>query len=170
LMRARREFGNGKHYRTYLVFLLATILTFNGLDSTALGLVLQNIKISLHLTDTELGVLTGIAFSLFYSTVGIPIGRWADRGDRAALIALCTALWGVMVMLVGVTRSFVQLLIVRVGVAVGEAGCTPAAYSLIADYFPREDRPRAIAMYWVGGSVSVIIGYIAAGWLNYHYG
>jgi len=59
---------------------------------------------------------------------------------------------------------------VRVGVAVGEAGCTPAAYSLIADYFPREDRPRAIAMYWVGGSVSVIIGYIAAGWLNYHYG
>lgn len=163
-------FDNRIHYRMYLTFILATILTFNGLDGTALGLVLPNIKSDLALTDTELGVLTGIAFSLFYSTVGIPIGRWADRGDRVAVIALTTALWGMMVMLVGMARTFVALLIVRIGVAVGEAGCVPAAYSLIADYFSREERPRAIAKYMLGFCAGPIIGYLAAGWLSSHYG
>lgn len=157
-------------YRGYLVFLLATILTVNILDSTALGLVLQNIKTALRLSDVQLGFLTGIAYSAFYSTVGVPIGRWADRGDRVAIIALTTALWGVMVMLVGVTRSFGELLLVRVGVAVGEAGCIPAAYSLIADYFAREERPRAISKYYLGGSVGLILGYVAGGWLNHNYG
>lgn len=157
-------------YRSYLLFLLATILALNSLDGTALGLVLPNIKSALALTDTQLGVLTGIAFSLFYSTVGIPIGRWADRGDRVKIIALTTALWGIMVMLVAAARSFDELLMVRIGVAVGEAGCVPAAYSLIGDYFPREERPRAIAKYLSGACVSSIVGYLAAGWLNSHLG
>lgn len=75
-----------------MLLLLTSILTLNGLDSMALGLVLPSIKSALHLTDTELGVLTGIAFFLFYATAGIPIGRWADRGDRVAIIALCTGM------------------------------------------------------------------------------
>lgn len=162
--------GEGRYYRTYLVCLLAAILALNGLDGTALGLVLPNIKIALHLTDTELGVLTGIAFSLFYSTAGIPLGRWADRGDRVAIIVLTTSLWGVMVMLVGAARSFVELLILRAAVAVGEAGCVPAAYSLIGDYFPREERPRAVASYLAGTYLSLILGYLGAGWLSAHYG
>lgn len=162
--------ADGPHYRSYLLILLAVILALNGLDGTALGLVLPSVKISLHLTDEELGVLTGIAFSLFYSTVGIPIGRWADRGNRVTIIALATALWGVMVMVLGATRSFGELLMARVGVAVGEAGCVPAAYSLIADYFPREERPGAVAKYMLGGCASVIIGYLSAGWLSHLYG
>lgn len=166
----RKPVGNGTHSRTYLVFLLATILAFNGLDGTATGIVLPKIKSSLHLTDTDLGVLTGIAFSLFYSTFGIPLGQWSDRGNRVIIISLSTALWGVMVMLVGVTQPFPQLLIVRIGVAVGEAGCIPAAYSLIADYFVREERPRALATYWVGAYVSILVGYVAAGWLSSRYG
>lgn len=170
MLRKPAGYENRPLYRTYLVFLLATILAFNGLDGTALGLALPSIKGALSLTDTELGVLTGIAFSLFYSTVGIPLGRWADRGDRVAIIAITTALWGVMVMLVGATRSFGQLLIVRIGVAVGEAGCVPAAYSLIGDYFTREEKPRAVANYLLGGTAGLILGYLAAGWLNYRYG
>lgn len=165
-----RGLDAGSWYRAYLVFLLATIFALNGLDGTALGLVLPNIKSALHLTDTQLGVLTGIAFSLFYATVGIPIGRWADRGDRVAIIALTAALWGVMVMLVGAARSFWQLLLIRIGVAVGEAGCVPAAYSLIAQYFEREERPRAIAKYLLGGYVAVVLGYPAAGWLSHYFG
>ena len=170
MTRKADQLATRTNYRNYLLLLLATILAFNGLDGTALGLVLPNIKSALYLTDTELGLLTGIAFSLFYSTVGIPIGRWADRGDRVVIIALTTALWGVMVMWIGSARSFGELLIARVGVAVGEAGCVPAAYSLIADYFAREERPRAVSSYLLGGVLSVILGYLAAGWLSYHYG
>src|SRR5690348_7264427 len=151
-MRKASKACRGQHYRAYLIFVLATILALSGTDGTALGLVLPSVKTALHLTDVELGVLTGIAFSLFYSTAGIPIGRWADRGNRVAIIAICTALWGVMVMLMGAARTFVQLLIVRIGVAVGEAGCVPAAYSLIGDYFTREERPRAISSYQLGAS------------------
>ena len=169
-MRKPRGFDYHPEYRMYLVVLLASILTFNGLDGTALGLVLPSVKRALYLTDTELGVLTGIAFSAFYSTLGIPIGRWADRGDRVVIIVLTTALWGAMVMLCGAARSFAGLLLIRVGVAVGEAGCVPAAYSLIAEYFPREERPRAVAKYLIGGSVSGILGYLVAGWLSARYG
>lgn len=169
-MRMPQGFDRRPGYPSYLVLLLATILALNNLDGTALGLVLPAIKGALHLTDTELGVLTGIAFSLFYSTIGIPIGRWADSGDRVAIIALTTALWGVMVMMVGAARSFAQLLIIRIGVAIGEAGCVPAAYSLIGDYFPREERPHAIAKYLLGACVSAVVGNLAAGWLSANYG
>lgn len=157
-------------YRPYLLCLLAAILTLNGLDSIALGLVLPSIKATLHLTDTELGLLTGMAFFAFYSTVGIPIGRWADRGDRVAIIALSTGLWGIMVVLVGAVQSFTQLLLVRIGVAVGEAGCVPSAYSLIGDYFTRQERPRTLGKYLLGNSLSVFLGYLAAGWLSHRYG
>lgn len=169
-MRKPAGFDGRPSYRAYLILLLATILAFNGLDGTAIGIVLPSIKGALHLTDTELGFLTGVAFSLFYSTVGVPLGRWADRGDRVAIIAITTALWGVMVVLVGTARSFGQLLIVRIGVAVGEAGCVPAAYSLIGDYFSREERPRAISNYLLGSPLSLALGYLAAGWLSYDYG
>src|SRR6516162_6382272 len=121
-------------YRNYLVAVLSVILAFNYVDRLALGLVLQNIKTDLSLSDTQLGVLSGIAFALFYSLVGIPIARWADRGNRRTIIAVTTALWSVAVALCGAAGSFLQLLLIRVGVAVGEAGCVPPAHSLIANY------------------------------------
>lgn len=157
-------------YRRYLLAILLFILAFNQVDGLALGLVLQDIKSDLHLSDTELGFLTGIAFALFYSVMGIPIARWADRGNRVTIISITVALWSVMVALCGLATNFVQLLLIRVGVAVGEAGCVPPAHSLIADHFTRAERPRAVSIYMLGGSLSTVIGYFLAGWLNELYG
>ena len=157
-------------YKNYLLTVLMAILAFNYVDGSALGLVLQDIKADLHLSDTELGSLTGIAFALFYSVMGIPIARWADRGNRVTIISITAAVWSVMVALCGSAGSFLQLLLIRVGVAVGEAGCIPPAHSLIADNFTRAERPRAVARYMLGGPLSVVIGYFLAGWLNEFYG
>jgi MFS family permease len=149
---------------------LATILIFNTADRLALGLVMQDIKVEFDLRDTQLGLMSGIAFALFYSVMGIPIARWADRGNRVTVISLTMALWSAAVALSGFVGSFVQLLLVRVGVAIGEAGCIPAAHSLISDYFPRSERPRAIGIYMLGGPLSATVGYFLAGWLNELYG
>jgi MFS family permease len=157
-------------YKNYLLTVLLAVYAFNAVDRLALGLVLQNIKADLVLSDTQLGFLTGIAFALFYSTMGIPIARWADRGDRITIIMVTTALWSVMVALCGAAGSFVQLLLIRIGVAVGEAGCLPPAHSLIADHFTRAERPRAAAIYMMGSSLGVALGYFVAGWLNEFYG
>jgi len=157
-------------YRNYLLSLLLVILAFNYVDRLALGLMLQEIKGDLHLTDTQLGFLTGIAFALFYSIMGIPIARWADRGNRVLIISLTLAVWSVMVSLCGRASDFLQLLLARVGVAAGEAGCIPPAHSLIADYFTRSERPRAVARYMLGGPLACVIGFFLAGWLNELYG
>src|SRR5262244_2584002 len=132
-------------YKGYLLTLLTAILTFNYVDRTALGIVLQDIKVDLKLTDTQLGFLSGIAFALFYAVMGIPIARWADRGNRVTIISLTAAAWSVMVALCGMAGSFLQLMLIRIGVAVGESGCVPPAHSLLADTFDRATRPRAIA-------------------------
>lgn len=157
-------------YRHYLVGVLLVVLAFNYVDRLALGLVLQDIKLDLDLTDTQLGLLSGLAFALFHSIMGIPIARWADRGNRVTIIALTTALWSAAVVLCGAAANFVQLLLIRIGVAVGEAGCVPPAHSLIADHFSRAERPRAVARYMLGVPLSVVIGYSLAGWLNQLYG
>lgn len=157
-------------YKNYMLILLMIILAFNYVDRLALGLVLQDIKASFHLSDTQLGLLSGIAFALFYSLMGIPIARWADRGNRRIIISLTTALWSVAVALSGLAANFVQLLLARVGAAVGESGCMPPAHSLIADYFSRAERPRAVAVYMLGSTFSMLIGYFLAGWLNASYG
>jgi MFS family permease len=153
-----------------MLAVLMVVLAFNSVDRVALGLVLQDIKLALHLSDTQLGVLSGIAFALFYSIMGVPIARWADRGNRVAIISVTTALWSAMVALCGSAASFAQLLLIRVGVAVGEAGCVPPAHSLIADFFSRAERPRAVALYMLGGPLSMVIGYFVAGWLNEFFG
>jgi MFS family permease len=160
----------GAPYRNYLLCLLLIIYAFSAVDRLALGLVLQDIKADLHLSDSQLGFLTGIAFALFYSIMGIPIARWADRGNRVTILSLTVALLSVMVALCGAVASFVQLLLIRIGAAVGEAGCAPSANSLIADYFVRAERPRAVAIYMLGGALSGLIGYFLAGWLNEFYG
>lgn len=157
-------------YRSYLLTLLVLILAFNFIDRLALGIVLQDIKVDLELSDTQLGLFTGIAFAIFYAVMGIPIARWADRGNRITIISLTTAVWSVAVALCGAAGSFVQLMLVRIGVAVGEAGCQPPALSLLSDYFNRAERPRAISLYNLGWPVALVAGYLAAGWLNELYG
>jgi MFS transporter, Spinster family, sphingosine-1-phosphate transporter len=156
--------------RRYLLGLLLLIFAFNAVDRLALGLVLQDIKTDLQLTDTQLGFLTGIAFALFYAVMGIPIARWADRGNRITIISITTALWSAAVMLCGLASSFIHLLLVRVAAGVGEAGCIPAAQSLLADYYNRVERPRAVSIYMLGVPLSAAIGFFFAGWLNELYG
>ena len=156
--------------KNYLLVLLTVIVVFNYVDRVALGLMLQTIKVDLDLSDTQLGFMTGIAFALFYAVMGIPIARWADRGNRVAIIAITTGLWSLAVALCGAANSFAQLLLIRVGVAIGEAGCHPPAFSLIADYFDRAERPRALARYALGFSLAAVIGFFFAGWLNELYG
>ncbi len=162
--------SGARRYKRYLLGVLLVILCSNYADRSALGLVMQDIKVDLDLTDTQLGFLTGIAFAAFYSLMGVPIAYWADRGDRVGIIALTTALWSAMVALCGVAANFLQLLLIRVGVAVGEAGCIPTAHSLIAEYFPRAERPRAVAIYLLGAPLSMVIGYFLTGWVNESYG
>ena len=152
----------GPLYRHYLLAVLMVILAFNYMDRLALGLVLQNIKSDFHASDTQLGFLSGIAFALFYSVMGIPIARWADRGNRVTIISLAVALWSAMVALCGVASNFAQLLLARIGVAVGEAGFMPPANSLIPDYFTRAERPRAVGIYMLGTGLSNVIGYFLA--------
>ena len=157
-------------YRSYLLTVLLIVFAFNGFDRVALGVVMQDMKGELALSDTELGLLSGIAFALFYAVMGIPIARWADRGNRVTIISLTAAVWSISVALCAAVTSFTQLLLVRVCVAVGEAGCVPPAHSLIADYFPRAERPRALSRYMLGGPLAFTVGYFAAGWLNQLYG
>jgi predicted MFS family arabinose efflux permease len=157
-------------YKNCLLAVLMAILAFNLMDGLTLGLLLQSIKLSLSLSDTQLGLLSGVAFAFFYSIMGIPLARWADRGNRVTIIALTTALWSVALLLCGIAANFTQLLSVRVLVAVGEAGCMPVASSLMGDYFTREERPRAMSRYMMAAPLSCVVGFFLAGWLNECYG
>lgn len=159
-----------KRSRNSMLAVLTVILAFNHVDRLALGLMMQDVKQDLMLSDTQLGLLTGIAFALFYSIMGLPIARWVDRGNRVTIISVTTGLWSAAVALCGSAASFIQLLLIRITVAVGEAGCIPAAQSLIADYFQRSERPRAVAIYMMGGPLSAVVGYFIAGWLNEFFG
>ena len=165
------ESGHGASYKRYALAVLTGVTTLNYLDRAFLGLVLQPIKVDLRLTDTELGFLTGIAFAFFYATLGIPVSRWADRGNRVTITSLAIGLWGVTVMTFLFVTNFAQLLIARIAAAVGESGCVPPTYSLVGDYFPEPgERARALATYNAASPLSVMIGCIAGGWLNERYG
>ena len=157
-------------YRYYMLGLLTTVAVFNYLDRSVLSLLLEPIKQDLQLSDSQLGFLTGFAFASFYAIAGVPIARWADRGNRNTIISVTTALWSSMVVLCGFVGNYTHLLLVRVGVAVGEAGCLPPAQSLIADHFDRIERPRAMSIYWMCYSISIIIGYFGGGWLAENFG
>jgi len=157
-------------YKNYLLLLLTVVAVFNYLDRIVLSMAIELIKADFQLSDSQLGFLSGFAFALFYAVAGLPLARWADRGNRNTIITLTTALWSGMVAISALVANFSQLLLVRIGVAVGEAGCLPPAQSLIAEYFDRSERPRAMSIYWLAGSLAVVIGYLGGGWLIEHYG
>jgi MFS family permease len=157
-------------YRNYLLGVLMVIFGCNFAERLALGLMLNEIKTDLALTDTQLGLMTGLAFAVFYALLGIPIARWADRGNRVLIISLGAIVAGTAVAFCGTATTFAQIVLIRACVAAGEAAAIPPAHSLLADSFDRAERPRAAAIYKLGGSLSLIIGYIATGWLNTLYG
>jgi MFS family permease len=160
--------GLRKHY---VLTVLTLTCTLNYLDRGLVALLAQPIKAELHLTDSQLGFLTGIVFGLFYATLGIPMARWADRGDRVSITSLAIGLWGLTVMAAVLVRNFGQLLAARVTAAVGEAGCLPPTYSLVGDYFPgAAERTRAMSLYWLASPLAALISFAAGGWLNEQYG
>jgi predicted MFS family arabinose efflux permease len=154
-------------YRKYVLGILTLVFTLNFIDRALVILLLQSIKEDLHLSDTQLGFLSGIAFALFYTVLGLPVARWADRGNRATITAIAIGLWGLTVMACVLITNFSQLLAARICAAVGESGCMPPTYSLLGDYFPQPaERTRAMATYWLANPLSGLIGFVAGGWLN----
>jgi MFS family permease len=158
-------------YKRYVLGACTLVYTLNYLDQGLIALLLQPIKEDLHLSDTQLGFVTGIAFALFYAVLGVPIARWADRANRVTITSLAIALWGGTVMACLYVGSFVQLVLARVAAAVGEAGCMPPTYSLVGDYFPEPaERTRAMAIYMLAGPLAGAISFVVGGWLNDAYG
>ena len=158
-------------YRRYVLSLLAVVYGLTYVDRCLIVLLLQPIKDDLHLSDTQLGFVTGIAFGLFYATLGVPIARWADRGNRVSIASLAIGLWGLTVMATLLVRNFALLVVVRIAAAVGESGSMPPTYSLLGDYFPAAgERTRAMALYMLGPSVAALLSFAVGGQLNDYYG
>ncbi len=157
-------------YRIYVLGLLLMVYIFNFLDRQILAVLLESIKLEFRFTDTQLGLLGGMAFALFYSTLGIPIAWLADQYNRRNIIAVAMALWSAMTALCGMATGFTSLFLTRVGVGVGEAGGMPPAYSLISDYFPPERRGTALAVMGMGVPLGVLVGFLVGGWVNEFFG
>ncbi|PKB25434.1 putative MFS family arabinose efflux permease [Novosphingobium kunmingense] len=153
--------------RIMLVTLLV-VYVFNFLDRQIVNILAEPIRKDLGLSDTQIGLMTGLAFALFYTILGLPIARYADRPstDRGRLIAVALVIWSGMTVLCGMAQNFVQLLLARIGVGVGEAGCTPAAHSLIADRVPAERRSSAMAFYALGIPIGSLLGMVIGGYLS----
>jgi predicted MFS family arabinose efflux permease len=155
-----------KRFQSLALLLLLLIYTFNYLDRTILGVLLESIRRDLGLSDTQLGALTGIAFALFYCIAGLPIARYADRHSRPVVIAICLSLWSLATGGAGLAQSFTQLLLLRVAVGVGEAGGAPASISLLASYFPPSRLGRALGIYALGASLGAGLGLAVGGQLD----
>ena len=163
-----QEFSEG--VRRYVLGILVVVYTFNFIDRQILSILIEPIKAELGLTDTAIGLLTGVAFALFYATMGIPIARIADRSNRRNLIAMALVVWSGMTALSGTAQNFWQLLAYRIGVGVGEAGCSPPAHSIIADYYPANRRATALGIYALGIPFGIMFGMFAGGWINEFFG
>lgn len=154
----------------WVLTLMTLTYTSSFMDRTILSIIQNPIKEELQLSDTQLGLLSGFAFALLYSTLGIPVARIAERVDRRWLITISLTVWSVATALSGLARGFVSLFALRVVVGVGEAGASPPAHSLISDFFPPDKRGTAFSIYSLGVSAGVLIGSIAGGLIAEAYG
>jgi MFS family permease len=150
-------------YRSYVLVVLVIVYTFNFIDRQIVGILAVPIKAELHLSDSQLGLMGGLAFALFYTLLGIPIARLADRVNRTGIMTVALALWSLMTAVCGFTHNFAQLFMARVGVGVGEAGGVTPAYSLICDYFPPKERARALSVYSFGIPIGAAVGLVLGG-------
>ena len=154
----------------YLLLMLTAVSFFNYMDRMVLAALLQPIKIELLLSDSQLGLLTGFAFAGLYATLGIPLARLADRRPRVIILSACLALWSLMTAATGLAQNFLQLFAARMAVGIGEAGCVPAAHSMIGDAFPAERRAFAISVFQAGGIAGLSGGLVLAGMFADHWG
>jgi len=155
-----------------LMWTLLIVYIFNFLDRQIVNILAEEISRDLNLSDAQIGLMTGLAFALFYTFLGIPIARYVDRPktNRAHVITISLGVWSAMTAACGLAQNFVQLLLARIGVGVGEAGCTPAAHSLITDAVPAEKRASAMAFYGLGIPIGGLIGMVIGGTLNDFFG
>jgi MFS family permease len=161
-----REQAASLAYRSYVLAVLVLVYTFNFIDRQIVGILAIPIKTELHLSDSQLGLMGGLAFALFYTLLGIPIARLADRVSRTGIMTAALALWSLMTAVCGLTQNFTQLFLARVGVGVGEAGGVTPAYSLICDYFPSKERARALSVYSFGIPIGSAVGIALGGFIT----
>lgn len=154
----------------YALGLLLAIYVCNLVDRNVLSIVAQPMKEELALQDWQIGLLSGIAFALFYVIIGFPIARLAERANRVKIIAVLLVVWSVMTALCGLAQSFISLALARVGVGTGEGGCTPTSHSLIGDYFPRHKRSTAFSIYSLGIPLGPLLAGVSGGWVAQQYG
>jgi len=149
-------------YPWYVVLICMVAYIFSFVDRQILSLLIEPIKADLELSDIQFSLLNGLAFSLFYASMGIPMAYLADRFSRPKVIAIGVFIWSVATVSCGITKNFFQLFLARMNVGIGEAALSPAAYSMIADYFPKEKLGRALSVYsagsFIGGGMALIIG------------
>ena len=153
-------------YPYYVLAILFLVYVFNYIDRSILNILAEPIKNELHLYDWQIGLMGGIAFALFYTFVGIPVARLADTHNRRNIITVSLAIWSAMTAVCGLAQNFWQLLLMRVGVAVGEAGGSPPAHSMISDLFSPNRRATALGIYALGIPVGTMIGQLAGGWIS----
>ena len=157
-------------YRVWFLLVLTLIYASSFVDRIIIAVVGQPIKMQMNLSDFQVGLLGGFAFSIFYATLGIPVARIADRFNRVKLISITITAWSVMTALCGTAGAYWQLLLYRLGVGIGEAGSTPTSHSLISDQFTPERRASALALYALGPPIGVIAGALGGGWIAQHIG
>jgi len=157
-------------YRNYVLFVLTITYAFNFIDRQILVILQESIKQELLLSDSQLGLLTGIAFALFYVVMGIPVARLADKSVRRNIMSVAIGTWSLMTAVSGFAQNYTQLLLARIGVGIGESGCSPPAHSMISDIFPAEKRGTALAVYSMGINIGVLFGFLLGGWINEYYG
>jgi MFS family permease len=157
-------------YRWYVVWLLFAVYVLNFVDRQILTILVEPIRKEFNFSDTQMGLLGGFAFAVVYSVLGVPIARIADRASRVNIISLALFAWSFFTVLTGRATSFAQLFAARVCVGIGEAGCTPPAYSIIGDYFEKARRTTAIAIYSMGIYGGVFVGFLVGSQVAEHYG
>jgi MFS family permease len=172
-MERKHSRSSDRRYANYVLFVLTIVYVLNFVDRQILSILANDVKRDLGLTDADIGFLFGTAFGVFYSLFGIPLGRLADGWSRVKLMTIGLALWSAMTAFSGLARSGAQLTLARIGVGVGEATASPCAYSLLSDYFPKERRATALAIYssgiFIGGGMSLFLGGAIADYWNKAY-
>src|SRR6516164_11449991 len=166
-LRLRSDNHAANIYPWYVLAVLFLVYVCNFIDRQIISILAQDIKASFRVSDTQLGFLYGTTFGIIYAVFGIPIARLADRWHRVRVIGFGLATWSAMSALSGLASSYGQLMLARIGVAIGEASATPAAWSLLSDYFPSRRRALAIGIYYTGLSVGAGLSLSLGGWISH---
>ncbi|MBI3427463.1 MAG: MFS transporter [Acidobacteria bacterium] len=167
---AQRDTATDLRYAWYVALVLMLCNTLSFIDRQILGLLVDPIKQDLRVSDTQMGLLQGLAFGIFYTLLGMPMGRIVDRGNRRQLVAAGIFCWSLMTAACALARGFGTLFAARMGVGVGEATLSPSAFSLLSDYFPKERLATALSIFsmgvFFGSGLALIVGGLSARWVR----